>query len=70
MLKKASDSIGEVEREKRLLLGHTTAVSSDQISQVFNILEEALEKIRKLKKKKSQNEQVIHIEMAAFPLTK
>lgn len=70
MLKKASDSIGEVQRDKRLLLGHTVAASTDQISQVFSILEEALEKIRKLEKKKTDNEQVIHIEMAAFPLTK
>lgn len=70
MLKKASDSIGEVQREKRLLLGHTVAVSKEQTDQVFSIIEEALEKIRNLEKKKTDNEQVIHIEMAAFPLTK
>ncbi|TNE99782.1 MAG: TIGR02147 family protein [Deltaproteobacteria bacterium] len=70
MLKKASDSIGEVEREKRLLLGHTVAISEDQMSQVFSILEEALEKIRGLEKKKQKNDKVIHVELAAFPLTK
>lgn len=70
MLKKASDSIGEVERDKRLLLGHTVAIAEDQMSQVFSVLEEALEKIRNLEKKKKKNDKVIHVELAAFPLTK
>ncbi len=70
MLKKASDSIGEVERDKRLLLGHTVAIADEQMGQVFDILQEALEKIRELEKKKRKNDKVIHVELAAFPLTK
>lgn len=77
MLDLAKLSIEETPREERLLLGHTVAVSKSQYENIKMILKDSLKQIESCEKskidKKSETgdgENVYHIELALFPLTK
>lgn len=69
MLNFAADSINEVKRKNRYIVGHTFSVSKTQYDEVQSILEEALKKIENLKKSDNAND-VYQMEIALFPLTK
>lgn len=64
----ATQSIFKTPRELRHLLSHTTAFSGENMPQVKAILEDALEKIRKLEKA-SENKDVYNFSLYAFPLS-
>jgi uncharacterized protein (TIGR02147 family) len=71
MLELAATSIENTPRAERYILGHTAAISCDDLDQVKEILDEALKKIEALgAKSKSGRHEVYHIELAAFPLTR
>ena len=66
----AIQSIDAVEREDRNLLGFTIAVNLKDYETIKAILDEAQEKISKIAQKGNPGEQVVHVALAAFPLTK
>jgi uncharacterized protein (TIGR02147 family) len=68
MLNFAGDSINEVKRKDRYIVGHTFSVSKDQYTEAQSILEEALKRIENLNKSDNAND-VYQIEIALFPLT-
>ena len=70
MLDIAKNSIDEVSREERILLGHTVALSKDQYDKVQEILREAINKIETVDNSSQLETEVYQIEVAAFPLTK
>ncbi|MFZ8934553.1 MAG: TIGR02147 family protein [Bacteriovoracaceae bacterium] len=70
MLSLAHESIYSVESQKRNILGHTLALSESQFEQVKEIMNEALEKIKDINNQKETNEQIYHISLLSFPLTK
>jgi uncharacterized protein (TIGR02147 family) len=65
----ASLSIETVPNEERNIQGYTCSLTSEQIDQAKEIVEEAMEKIRKLGQADKKGETVYHMEMALFPLT-
>ncbi|MFT6070012.1 MAG: hypothetical protein ACJAT2_002475 [Bacteriovoracaceae bacterium] len=70
MLSMANESIEMVPSNERLILGHTVTLSEENFEESNKILQEALEKIKKLNKRDQKNTRVYHFEMASFPLTK
>lgn len=70
MLDIAKNSIDEVSREERILLGHTVALSKDQYDKIQALLREAISKIETVDNTSQPKSEVYHIELAAFPLTK
>ncbi len=70
MFELASESIEDTPREKRYILGHTVAISAQDFDKIKAILNESVAKITQLDDQKGNKEEVYHIEMAAFPLTK
>ena len=70
MLSLAHESIYGVDSQKRNIVGHTLALSESQFEQVKEIMSEALEKIKDIDNKKETNEQIYHISLLSFPLTK
>ena len=70
MLDIAKNSIDEVSREERILLGHTVALSKDQYDKVQSILRDAINKIETVENTSQPETEVYQIEVAAFPLTK
>ena len=70
MLDMAKNSIDEVTREERILLGHTVALSKDQYDKIQAILRDAIEKIETVDDSTQSKTVVYQIEVAAFPLTK
>jgi uncharacterized protein (TIGR02147 family) len=69
ILSKASESIYKVPSDKRHILGHTLVLSKDQLPELKDILDEALERITKLAKKADKSKEVYHVALAGFPLT-
>lgn len=71
MLEWAKQSIDEIPRAERLLLGHTATLTPGQFEKVQSILRKALEELTSVDNKaQSSGAEVYHIELAAFPLTK
>lgn len=68
MFELATLSIKKVPREKRWLIGKALPISKDQYDEVITILNDAFDKIEKIKNDKSTNESVYQISIAAFPL--
>lgn len=69
MLTKAGQAIDDIPRNQRLLLGHTLALSTKDYNKVFDILNNAIKEIENLKMNATA-EEIFHIELVAFPLTK
>lgn len=70
MLQEAYNSIDEVSREERLIMGQTMAISRKDFDRIQKIIQGAIEDLNKVNKDSVDREQVYHIEIAAFPLTK
>ncbi len=70
MLDIAKNSIDEVSREERILLGHTVALSKDQYEKIQAILHDAIKKIETVDNSSQLKSDVYQIEVTAFPLTK
>ena len=70
MLDIAKNSIEDVSREERILLGHTVALSKEQYDKIQVILKEAINKIETVDNSSQPGSEVYQIEVAAFPLTK
>ncbi len=70
MLDIAKNSIDEVSREERILLGHTVALSKEQYDKIQAILRDAINKIETVDNTSQPETEVYQIEVAAFPLTK
>ncbi len=70
MLDIAKNSIDEVSRDERILLGHTVALSKEQYDKVQAILRDAINKIETVDNTSQPETEVYQIEVAAFPLTK
>ncbi len=66
----AADSIENVPRDQRYIMGHTVAISEADFKKIKEIIEESVHKITQLGNEAKQKEHVYHIEIAAFPLTK
>lgn len=69
MFRFAAESIENVSRANRSILGHTVAIRSEDLGKVTEILNEAINKLHVLGQKTIDADQVYHIELAAFPLT-
>ncbi len=70
MLDIAKNSIDDVSRDERILLGHTVALNKEQYDKVQAILREAINKIETVDNTSQPGTEVYQIEVAAFPLTK
>ena len=70
MLDIAKNSIDEVSREERVLLGHTVALTAEQYEKIQAILRDAINKIEAVDNTSLSESEVYQIEVAAFPLTK
>ncbi len=66
----AADSIENVPRDQRYIIGHTVAISESDFKRIKEIIDESVQKITQLGDEAKQKEHVYHIEIAAFPLTK
>ena len=69
MFKLAAESIENVPRAQRSIVGHTVAIRLEDLDQVTDILNEAISKLHLLGQNTASPNQVYHIELAAFPLT-
>lgn len=70
MLDLAEQSIDKTEKAKRNLQGYTFPISSENISVVNKILEEALAKIAEIESAQKKSQEVYHVGFSLFPLTK
>lgn len=70
LLEIASSAIQDTPSDQRLLLGHTVAVPKEKYDQVTRILSDAMEKIKDLGAGEGATDEILHIEVAAFPLTR
>lgn len=67
----AADSIDNTSREKRLILGHTVALKAQDLEKIRDILSKAMEDCKNAVDEKNNNkDDVYHVEIAAFPLTR
>jgi uncharacterized protein (TIGR02147 family) len=69
ILEKAVESIHTVPSAERQILGQTLSLSKDQLPEIKKILNATLEKLIKLSQKDTDEKEVFHIELVAFPLT-
>lgn len=72
MFSLASDSIEEVERDLRLIMGHSFTTNLKQLNEVKNILSETIKKLENISKGEDMTHaptEVYHLEIALFPLT-
>ncbi len=69
MFRFAAESIENVARANRSIMGHTVAIRTEDLPHVTEILNEAITKLHTLGQKTTNADQVYHIELAAFPLT-
>lgn len=69
ILNKAVESIYKVGSDKRHILGQTISISQDQLPDLKDILDEALERIVKLTEKSTNSKEVYHMALIGFPLT-
>lgn len=70
MFKLAGESIDRIVSDERAILGNTVAVRSEDIDKIKSILNEAQNKIRELTEQQRNGEEVYHVSLVAFPLTK
>jgi uncharacterized protein (TIGR02147 family) len=66
----ASKAIETIPSEEREIQGHTVGLTEKGFQEARAIMEEALEKIRKLGEAENKSENVYHLEVALFPMTK
>lgn len=69
MLELATESIHNTDREHRNLVTHTMAISEEQINEVNQVLNEALDKIKKIGDQTNKSDEVYQISLLNFPLT-
>jgi uncharacterized protein (TIGR02147 family) len=69
MLDLAHESIHTVEREKRLIMGQTMALSKSDFLKIKDIIQNAFKNINDVNATADYKEDVYHIEIAAFPLS-
>lgn len=70
IMRLAAESITSIPREERFIMGHTCALDQEDYQKAREIVEEAIQKIRKLGDAKPTAEgAVFHLELALFPLT-
>ncbi|MGZ3747299.1 MAG: DUF4423 domain-containing protein [Pseudobdellovibrionaceae bacterium] len=69
VLEIAHNSIHEVARDQRYILGRTVAISKSEFEQAKEIFDEALKKIEALGQGNETSKEVYQFELAAFPLT-
>lgn len=70
LLTKAVESIHKLSSEERYILGHTVAINSSSFSEARVILDEAMEKLKKLESNVPEKNEVYHFSVLGFPLTK
>lgn len=70
MMELGAQSIDKVARNSRYILGHTLAIQGQDFEKVRQILDEAVLKLEALGQNTSGANEVYHIELASFPLTK
>lgn len=70
MMELGSQSIEKVPREHRYILGHTLAIRSEDFARVREILDDAVQKLEALSQQTIEQNEVYHVELASFPLTK
>lgn len=70
MLKLAAKSISKTSREKRLILGSTIGLPKEKIPELFSMIQEFQRKMEKWSEPFQNIDEIYHIEMATFPLTK
>jgi len=70
MLNLAHESIHTVERERRLIMGQTMAISKADFVKIKEIIQNAVKNINDVNQSAVEKEEVYHIEIAAFPLSK
>lgn len=70
MLALAGKSIETVPAEERRILGHTFALRDEDFAKAQEIVGEALRRVRELEERGNGGDQVYHLELALFPLTR
>ncbi len=70
MVSLAAESIDNVPREDRNILGHTFAVDEKSFEKVKSLLDQLQRSLIELEAESSGRTRVYHVEMLAFPLTK
>lgn len=70
MLELAHESIHTVERERRLIMGQTMAISQSDFVKIKEIIQNAVKNMNDVNKNATDKEEIYHIEIAAFPLSK
>lgn len=65
----AAEAISTVDRSQRYILGHTLAISMQEMDKVREILDECQGKLEELGVKSANPSEVFHVELAAFPMT-
>jgi uncharacterized protein (TIGR02147 family) len=65
----AAQSIDEVEKEERNLLGHTIAFSQSRFAEIKKIFEDAMEKAIQLAQSETNKDVVYHMLVSQFPVT-
>lgn len=68
MLQIVADSIEQTSRDKRMILGHTRALSREGYEKACDIMQEALNKINQIDDS-PKNSELYHIYLTAVPLT-
>lgn len=70
MLALAADAIEKTPREQRLIMGQTMSISAKDFEKIKVIIQESVQKINEVGSNSDSKNNVYHIELAAFPLTK
>ncbi len=70
LLELAAKSIENTPSERRLIQGHTVAISEENLLKAKEILDRALNEFRLLGKTVQDSNQVYHMELALFPMTR
>lgn len=70
ILKLAEKSIERFSREERTIMGHTIALNQKQHAALKQHINTFIENIAKLSDNNKEADQIYHVELAAFPLTK
>ena len=65
----AAKAVQDVPRDKRNIQGHTFALNGENYGKAQAILEEAIEKVRRLGEDEKNGDAVYHMEIALFPMT-
>lgn len=70
MLDLAHESIHTTNRDNRLIMGQTMAISKSDFAKIKDIIQNAISSVNEVNKQSIERDEVIHIEIAAFPLSK